>query len=115
MLGRKKKQRAQRAGGAAAGGAAPINPEDRWSAVDLAAGQLKLAISGPCARCAMVEVDPSSGARHGAVLRALAQYRRDRTRIHFGVFCGPGEVASNGQRMVELAEGSAVEFSVREN
>lgn len=102
-------------GGAAAGGAAPINPEDRWSAVDLAAGQLKLAISGPCARCAMVEVDPSSGARHGAVLRALAQYRRDRTRIHFGVFCGPGEVASNGQRMVELAEGSAVEFSVREN
>jgi hypothetical protein len=42
----------------------------------------------------MVELDPSSGARHGSVLRTLASYRRSHAKIDFGVFC---EVAARGQ------------------
>lgn len=55
---------------------------------------LDLRVVGPCARCAMVELDPSSGARHGSVLRTLASYRRSHARIDFGVFC---EVAARRQ------------------
>ena len=52
----------------------------------------------------MVETDPTSGARHGAVLRALARYRRERTRIHFGVFCRPEAPAGGADEAQEAIE-----------
>ena len=63
--------------------------------LDIADGRLTLRITGPCTRCAMVEMDPTSGARHGAVLRTLARYHRIRSRLVFGFFCEP--VASRWQ------------------
>ena len=90
-------------------------PEDGWAGAVLAGGALRLRVTGPCARCAMVEIDPTSGAAHGTVLRALARHRRRRSRIVFGVFCEPvcpmrgldGRCAEPG--LIELVQGSLVE------
>ena len=59
----------------------------------LADGRVVLRVTSACARCAMVEIDPTSGAKHGTVLRALARHHRVRSRLHFGVFCAPLDLA----------------------
>ena len=64
---------------------------------------------GPCARCAMVELDPNSGARHGSVLRTLATYRRSNARIDFGVFCELKPAAMSGGGTLYVEEGSLIE------
>lgn len=63
------------------------NPEDSWERITISGknGRVQLSAAGKCARCQMVDVDPSSGMK-GNTLRALAQYRRDRGRIYFGTF-----------------------------
>eukprot|EP00804_Cyclotella_cryptica_P007095 CCRYP_014526-RA/>CCRYP_014526-RA protein AED:0.15 eAED:0.15 QI:0/0/0/1/1/1/2/0/920 len=63
------------------------NPEDYWEKICVKAKQRKviLVAAGKCARCQMVDIDPTSGTK-GNTLRALAQYRRDRGRIYFGSF-----------------------------
>ena len=83
-------------------------PEDGWAGAQLAGGAVTLRVTGPCARCAMVEIDPTSGAAHGTVLRALARHRRRRSRLVFGVFCQPVG-AQNESRLAELEQGSLVE------
>ena len=60
---------------------------------------------GKCARCQMVDVDPSSGMK-GNTLRALAQYRRERGKINFGTFFAGNPNAPEGK--VWLEEGSRV-------
>lgn len=97
-------------------------PEDSWSGAILAGGAVKLRVTGECARCAMVETDPLSGAKHGTVLRALARHRRRRARLVFGVFCEPirssASYISNREHpstfppkphMVQLVQGTTVE------
>ena len=82
-----------------------------WRSLGLASGQIRLDVIGPCARCAMVEIDPSSGARHGAVQRALARHHRVRSRLIFGVFCAaaPSPPQSSPQAsLIELRTGSLV-------
>ena len=74
-------------------------------APQVAGGALSLRVAGPCSRCAMVEIDPSSGAKHGAVLRALARHHRERARLLFGVFCAPAAAGAAGAT-VELREGA---------
>ncbi|KAL7485517.1 hypothetical protein ACHAW6_011117 [Cyclotella cf. meneghiniana] len=62
------------------------NPEDLWKKICVKGktGHVILVAAGKCARCQMVDIDPS-GVK-GNTLRALAQYRRDRGRIYFGSF-----------------------------
>jgi molybdenum cofactor sulfurtransferase len=43
-------------------------------------------VVGQCARCGMVDVDPSTGLMKGKALRALADYRRSNGQITFGIF-----------------------------
>lgn len=99
---------------ASAGADATSTDDASWSHVELAGGELTLAVTGPCGRCSMVEIDPTSGARHGAVLRALAKKNRVGARLVFGVFCAlapeeePGTGASDSSALVELRAGSAV-------
>ena len=78
--------------------------------IGLAGGQLELTVLGPCARCAMVEVDPTSGQRHGAVLRALAKHHRVRSRLLFGFFLAPAVREKAGDALVEVREESSLEF-----
>ena len=86
--------------------------------LEVGSGALGLRVLGPCARCAMVEIDPTSGARHGAVLRALAKHHRVRSRLLFGYFCeldsheaGPHE--SRQAKRVEMREDDAVEVILK--
>ena len=59
--------------------------EDGWKYVELTGKDTKLEVVGQCARCSMVDVDPSSGMK-GETLRALADYRRNNGQITFGIF-----------------------------
>ena len=47
--------------------------------------QSKYIITGKCSRCSMVDYCPSTGSK-GKTLSALAEYRREKGRIFFGVF-----------------------------
>lgn len=90
--------------------------EDLWASVELLLGgaAVRLQVTGPCARCSMVNIDhqqhrsqdKEEGGRDGAggpaggsggggaaadaivapVLKTLASYRRDKANIYFGQF-----------------------------
>jgi uncharacterized protein YcbX len=62
---------------------APPHAEDEW--LRLEAAGLALDIVKPCARCAIVNVDPSSGRRMLEPLKTLATYRtRGTSAVYFG-------------------------------
>lgn len=61
------------------------NPEDRWSTITIPRSVIELEVTGQCARCSMVDVDPESGMK-GKTLSALAEYRRNKGHITFGIF-----------------------------
>ena len=84
------------------------NPEDSWQQIIIRGSidVVELTAVGKCARCQMVDIDPSSGMK-GNTLRALAQYRRDRGRINFGTFFTGNVDASEGTAWLE--EESVVE------
>ena len=74
-------------------GAEPFE-EDTWT--ELAIGDARLELVKPCARCAVVDVDPISGTRRGDVLSALASLRKSGRKVFFGqnaVVRGTGEIA----------------------
>ena len=78
--------------------------EEQWSHVKLCSHKLTLRVVGPCARCSMVDVDPTSGSK-GHTLRALAEYRRTKNgQITFGMFVA-GSVKAVGSDCVQLCEG----------
>jgi molybdenum cofactor sulfurtransferase len=82
--------------------------EDGWKQIELIGKDTQLEVAGPCARCSMVDVDPSSGMK-GKTLRALADYRRrNNGQITFGIFLrGVGDEKS-GQPGVWLEEGDTM-------
>jgi molybdenum cofactor sulfurtransferase len=84
------------------------NPEDSWEKITIRGNTdvVELKAAGLCARCRMVDIDPSSGMR-GNTLRALAQYRRDKGRINFGIFFNGSSDAPKGDVWIE--EGSIVD------
>lgn len=47
-----------------------------------------LAVTGPCARCSMVNVDGTSGSMDCRAFQALATYRKEGSSVNFGQFCG---------------------------
>lgn len=63
----------------------PPHVEDGWVGRELRVGEAVIRVRGPVPRCAVVDLDPASGARTLPVLRALAGYRRDDSEICFGV------------------------------
>ena len=82
------------------------NPEDSWVSIEMENGPT-LFVCGLCARCAMVDVDPSTG-KSGKALRALANYRRDRGAIHFGIFLRLDEERKQSSAVVECPSGILV-------
>jgi len=61
------------------------NPEDSWISLRISRSGISFCVSGKCNRCSMVDIDPLSGMK-GQTLKTLAQYRRNRGNITFGVF-----------------------------
>jgi len=61
------------------------NPEDLWATIKIPRSVTELEVTGQCARCSMVDVDPESGMR-GKTLSTLAEYRRNKGQITFGIF-----------------------------
>jgi uncharacterized protein YcbX len=66
------------------GGQSP-HVEDGWVGRTLRVGGAVLRIRGRVPRCAVVDLDPVSGARDADVMRTLAGYRRADTDVCFGV------------------------------
>ena len=62
-------------------GAAPW-AEDGWKRLEI--GRAVLELTRPCARCAIVAVDPGTGTRDTAPLRALGELRRRDGEVWFG-------------------------------
>mmetsp|Transcript_11847 Transcript_11847/g.25654 ORF Transcript_11847/g.25654 Transcript_11847/m.25654 type:complete len:1072 (-) Transcript_11847:84-3299(-) len=71
------------------------NPEDSWSRIKVEGTAVEFKSEGHCARCQMVDVDPTSGMK-GKTLRALAEYRRRGGQIVFGVFLSVSERGKDG-------------------
>ncbi len=75
-------------------GLAAPHSEDTWRAVSI--GGVPFAVTGSCARCAMIDLDPETGdvqrrrqskaakGRRVSALRVLASYRRRHSEILFG-------------------------------
>lgn len=74
--------------------------EDEWKLLTSYSG-LQFEVKGSCARCAMVDFDPYTGAK-GKTLRALANYRRKNGQITFGVFLKA--LGTEGERWIEEGE-----------
>ena len=87
-----------------------LHPEDSWSRVELIDHGIELVSDGPCARCQMVDVDPTSGMK-GKTLRALSEYRRRGSQIVFGIFLSSSStdgVSSQKNDMVWIHEGDVL-------
>jgi molybdenum cofactor sulfurtransferase len=80
------------------------NLEDGWTNLEFKGKEFKLEVVGPCPRCSMVDIDPTSGMK-GKTLRALAEYRRCNGQINFGIFLRASRRASapcsDGLRWIE--------------
>jgi molybdenum cofactor sulfurtransferase len=68
-------------------------------------------VVGPCARCNMVDLDPTSGTKGGRTLRALAEYhqnqRRFRGPLTFGVFLQQVERVKHEEEPIWMQVGGA--------
>lgn len=63
----------------------PAHVEDGWVGREVRVGEAVLRVRASVPRCAVVDLDPASGARTVPVLQALAGYRRHDSEICFGV------------------------------
>jgi molybdenum cofactor sulfurtransferase len=92
------------AAGAGAGGGCG-SAAGVWGGCGAGGGAVALAVVGPCGRCEMVEVEQGTGRRQGsALMRVLAESRRRRGRLEFGVLLalqgvGQGAVLRVGDRL----------------
>ena len=67
-------------------------PEDAWTGAVLAVGTARLRVDRPDTRCAVVDVDPSTGTCGTKVLRAIPRDRRARLGV-YGTTVAPGTIA----------------------
>ena len=63
----------------------PAHVEDGWVGREVRVGEAVLRVRARVPRCAVVDLDPASGARTVPVLQTLAGYRRGDSEICFGV------------------------------
>ncbi len=66
-------------------GDAPAHVENGWVGHRLRVGGAEVEVRGVLPRCAVVDLDPSTGIRHGRALKALAGYRQHEGEVVFGV------------------------------
>ena len=60
--------------------------EDEWVRAKIPSKNIVFDVKGTCARCAMVDFDPTTGSKHGKTIKAMARYRRRNGQITFGIF-----------------------------
>lgn len=51
--------------------------EDRWFGNEIRIGDAVLSVDSPVARCAIIDLDPTTGEKDGSLLKALSEYRPD--------------------------------------
>ena len=81
-------------------GDAAAHVEDSWAGRELELGGARLLVTGGVPRCAVIDLEPDTGARGTSLLKTLAGYRLDAGEISFGVYARvirPGTV-SRGDR-----------------
>lgn len=66
-------------------------PEEAWVGTELCIGGLTMRVDRRDVRCVMVNVDPATGARDPAVLRAIARERQGRLGV-YGTTVQPGRI-----------------------
>jgi molybdenum cofactor sulfurtransferase len=88
-----------------------VNPEDRWTRLSLRGTSMQLGVVGQCARCSMVDIDPTTGTK-GKILRALADYRRRNGQITFGVFLHAESRELSTETMYWLKEGDILQCTL---
>lgn len=73
--------------------------EDEWKVVN--AGNAKLQVIKPCARCVMITVNQQTGVTGNEPLKTLSGYRQKRNKIYFGAnaICSQDGVISVGDRL----------------
>lgn len=82
--------------------------EDDWKSLILKKEGLTFEVKGECARCSMVDYDPSTGNK-GKTLRALAKYRRRKGQITFGIFLqAVASAASHQDQEIWIKEGEVL-------
>ena len=59
--------------------------EDAWIGRRLQLGEAEVQVRSAIPRCAVIDLDPDTGRRRTDALRALADYRRQRNELGFGV------------------------------
>lgn len=70
--------------------------EDQWSSLEI--GEHEFPVGKACTRCPITTVDPATGNRGPEPLRTLATFRRQGTKVVFGVYLrsSPGAVLRTG-------------------
>jgi molybdenum cofactor sulfurtransferase len=83
--------------------------EDGWSRLEFIDKNMAFDVAGPCSRCSMVDVDPTSGMK-GNTLETLADYRRNNGQITFGIFLRSASIDKIGDadRVISLEEGDVI-------
>lgn len=74
--------------------------EDSWAGRELELGGARLLVKGGVPRCAVIDLEPDTGARGTSLLKTLAGYRLEASEISFGVYAQvirPGTVSSGDQ------------------
>lgn len=66
-------------------GSEVAHAEDGWVGRRLRLGTAEVRVRGPVPRCAVIDLDPTTGVRDRGLLAALAGYRRTGAQIAFGV------------------------------
>lgn len=67
-------------------GDAAAHVEDSWAGRELELEGARLLVKGGVPRCAVIDLDPDTGARGTSLLKTLAGYRLDAGEILFGVY-----------------------------
>ncbi|WP_166789655.1 MOSC domain-containing protein [Cryobacterium fucosi] len=77
-------------------GDAAAHLEDDWAGRELALGGARLLVGSGVPRCAVIDLEPDTGARGTCLLKMLAGYRLNAGEIEFGVYARvirPGTVS----------------------
>ncbi len=75
-------------------------PEDEWVGCVLRIGTLRMRVDKRDGRCAVITIDPQTGERDPAVLRAVAQNRQGCLGV-YGTTVEPGRVALGDMVLIQ--------------
>jgi hypothetical protein len=75
-------------------------PEDSWVGQVLCIGTMRMRVDKRDGRCAVITIDPSTGERNPAILRAVAQHREGCLGV-YGSTVQPGRVSVGDDVLIE--------------